>query len=344
MREAQQRPKRASPAVLNRAPATASARRARALAAGAIEHDLERISVSTGAESRRRIEVLQLPLRAVVARAGADRGSRDETAAGATRPAEPDLEVPALEEAAPEEEGLASPEGDAIAGPADLVSSRDTISATVALVPTVARGGVAPGAGDFGITGSRASLSAINITPGTGNFTVTANLDLAISWEVRSATGPDGQLDIHSETDADITPTNYPTVASDLTPDPTSDRGRPPRTMFWAEDLTIRHEIFHTTQRSGPFGRARVAAIKAFLDGQMATTAADVRALLPMALAEGQRVFNAMISAPAGEGDAYADGAPLYQARADAIQRRGDLGLYNLGDFPLPDPDGPRFA
>jgi hypothetical protein len=47
-------------------------------------------------------------------------------------------------------------------------------------------------------------------------------------------------------------------------------------------------------------------------------------------LAEGQRVFNALASAPAAEGDAYGDGAPLYQARADAIKTKGDTGDYGL--------------
>jgi len=236
------------------------------------------------------------------------------------------------------------PEEQSISGLEDELSSLDSISSTITLVPTVTPGGAAPGATEFGVTGSRASLSSIVITPGTGSFALTANLDLMITWQVRSGTGPSGQIDIASVNDGDITDSNYPTVASDLTPDMSSDNGRPPRTMFWAEDLTERHELFHTRQRSGPFGAARVSAIKTFLDGRTASSAAEVRALLPAALTEGQRVFNALIAAPAGEGDAYADGAPLYQARADAITAKGDRGGYLVGDFPLPDPNAPRFA
>jgi hypothetical protein len=313
MREAQQRPPtptqapvRQRPAVLHRerrdlAPPGGST--ARLALPG---HDIVSIPLTPGSE--RRVQRISFTQR--IRRAPADAASRDE----------PEAEEPEVGEPA-------RAEGDRILGPEDEASSRDTISSTVTLVPTVAKGGT-PGAGDFGTTGSSASLSGVAITAGTGSFTVAANLDLAIEWAVRSGTGPASQKDIAGDTDSDITKTNYPTVVSDLTPDASSDRGRPPRTMFWAEDLTIKHELFHTTQRSGPFGKARAAAIKTFLDGKTAATEADVRALLPMALSEGQRVFNAKVAEPATEGDAYADGAPSYQKRADAIKKRGDGGLY----------------
>jgi hypothetical protein len=108
-----------------------------------------------------------------------------------------------------------------------------------------------------------------------------------------------------------------------------SDNGRPPRTKFWAEDLTIQHELFHTRQRESKFGPDSKTAMQTWLNGQTATSAAQIRStLLPQAMTEGIRVFNALVAAPTTEGDAYGDGAPLYKARADTIKTKGDAGDY----------------
>ena len=206
-------------------------------------------------------------------------------------------------------------------------SNLDSISSTISHVSSVSRGGAA--FGGFGVTNSSVSLSNVVITHSATTFTVTGDFVQTITWEVRSGTGPSSQKDISGLNDPDITAGNYPTVASDLTPNMSSDNGRPPRTMFWAEDLTEKHELFHTTQRSGPFGNDTATAIKNWLDGQTAISEAGIRStLLPQALAEGVRVFNAFVAAPTTEGDAYGDGAPLYRARADAITAKGDGGGY----------------
>jgi len=66
-----------------------------------------------------------------------------------------------------------------------------------------------------------------------------------------------------------------------------------------------------------------------WLNGQTATSAAEIQnTLLPQALTEGVTVYNTLVAAPATEEDTYGDGAPLYQARADAIEARGDGGGY----------------
>jgi phage tail protein X len=211
------------------------------------------------------------------------------------------------------------------------VSSRDSVNATATHVATVNSGGPV-GAGNFGTTGSSIRLDNVVITPGSGTFAVTADLTHNIWWGVLSGTGPSSQVDIQDENDADIKACNYQLAASDLTPNMSSDNGRPPRTAFWAEDLTIRHERFHAEdQRELSFGPTVTTAIENWLNAQTATSATHVQnTLLPQAMTEGIRVYNNLVALPTTEGDAYGDGAPLYQARADAIKNKGDVGDYGL--------------
>ncbi|HBL14860.1 MAG TPA: hypothetical protein DD379_26415, partial [Cyanobacteria bacterium UBA11162] len=207
-------------------------------------------------------------------------------------------------------------------------SSLDSINSTVTHVPSVARGGAGPSG--FGVTRSQIRFTNVTITPSTGTFTVTGDLVHDITWQVRSGTGPSGQIDIQDENDSDITAGNYQQVARDLTPNMSSDNGRPPRTNFWAEDLTIRHELFHArNQREASFGPQCTTAAQTWLNAQTAASAADIQnTLLRQALTEGIRVFNALVAAPTTEGDAYGDGAPLYRSRANAIKTKGDAGGY----------------
>src|SRR5690606_34289375 len=114
------------------------------------------------------------------------------------------------------------------------------------------------------------------ITPSPGAFAVSATYEHPITYQVRSGTGPSGQVDIASETDGDITVANYTRVASDLTPNMSDLNGRPPRTKFWAEDLTLRHELVHANddQANGP---GAMATVKSWLESQTATDEAGVR-------------------------------------------------------------------
>jgi len=89
-------------------------------------------------------------------------------------------------------------------------------------------------------------------------------------------TGPDGQKDIASETDAKITKTNYPKVHTDLTPDMSDLNGRPPRDEYWAKDLTLTHELVHAKDDNDN-GPGAMATAKTWLDGQTATDAAGVQ-------------------------------------------------------------------
>jgi len=265
----------------------------------------------TSSSNGRRQRVHRMHFTQVIARAQADEG---EASAQQEEPI-------TVSEVAPTEEPVTPAED-------------NTISSTFTHAPTVTRGGIAPGS-NFGITGSRFRFANVNINPsagtliGSGVYTVTGDLTQTINWEVQSGTGPSSQVDIAGENDTDIKACNYQLVSSDLTPNMGSDNGRPPRTKYWSQDLTERHELFHTTQRSDHWGPDTLTAAQTWLNGQTATSASQIRSsLLQRALNEGIRVFNTFATAPAAEGDTYGDGAPLYLARANAIKTKGDTGDY----------------
>ena len=134
-------------------------------------------------------------------------------------------------------------------------------------------------------------------------------------------------MDIASETDGDITKTNYLTVYSDLTPNMGDLNGRPPRTKFWAEDLTLRHELVHADDDKAN-GPAAVTTVTTWLDGQTAADAAGVRTHLGKIPGRFADALLAALSTEAGEKHAYGDGAPSYKARADKVKEKGDKGEY----------------
>jgi hypothetical protein len=265
--------------------------------------------------------------------AGADGGIERRTALTHTIRSSAD-EAPAPEAVEPEPEPVEEPAaeeapielGEILPTEPVAASSLDSISSTVTHKSTVSEAGAAPSG--FGVTRSTLKLDNAMVTHAGTVFTLTADLVQAITWKVRSGTGPSSQKDIASETDADITATNYPRVVTDLTPNTSDTGGRPPRTKFWAEDITKVHEIFHTTQRSGTFGTSTATAVKASLDAKTASNEAGVRAHLTSALNDGVTAFNALVAQASTEEDAYKDGVSLYTTRKDAIQARGDKGLY----------------
>ncbi|MEM7186888.1 MAG: LysM peptidoglycan-binding domain-containing protein [Bacteroidota bacterium] len=222
----------------------------------------------------------------------------------------------------------------------DQLSNKDnSVSSSLNYKPTVRRGGVTLDATDFGSTGSSADVTNVVISPSAGTlfnsgiYTVTGDLELKIKWDARSGVGHSGQIDIQNANDPDLKACNYQLAASDLTPDMGSDNGRPPRTKFWAEDLTIRHELYHAVeQRQKKYGPIRVKAIQDHLNKQKPTSAGEILTThIPAAKRVGQRAFNNADKA-IREDEAYGDGAPLYQARANAITAKGDSGGYGQVD------------
>ena len=231
-------------------------------------------------------------------------------AAAPTAPAEgttvrvPDIEIPVL----------------ATVGKSDAVKGAFTYTGSIA------RGGAAPTG--FGVTRSFSSkLTGVTITHTATTFDVAATLEHPITYQVRTGTGPRNQTDIASPTDPDITKTNYPKVHTDLTPDMSDLNGRPPRTKFWAEDLTLKHEIVHADDDKAN-GPGAMATVKAWLDTQTAADQAGVQTHLGKIPGRFATALLAALSTEDGEKHAYGDGAASYKARADKIKEKGDKGEY----------------
>ena len=198
----------------------------------------------------------------------------------------------------------------------------DPIQSRIGYNPSITRSGAAPSG--FGVTRPYThALSGITVTKRHGTYHVQATVDNPITFQVDGH----GNTDIDSVGDADITSANYATVASDLTPDMSSDNGRPPRTQFWAEDLTIRHERFHARE-DVHFGRQGVRIARRWLNTQDAASVTEVNTLLNEVLTRVADHVDVSMAAPAREERAYGDGAPAYLRRATNVQRRGDRGGY----------------
>ena len=212
-----------------------------------------------------------------------------------------------------------------IGDPAEL--EFDSISATLGYSPSVTVSPDEPkDKTDFGSTwGNHVRTAAGGKIHRNGStFEVTQTYENPIVIRVFKDAGPRSQVNIESETDSDITASNYPTVASNLTP---GTDNRPPRSMFWARDLTLVHEQFHATDGQ-KFCKDAVDAAQKDLNTKTATTMDEVKALMDPIV---QQIINARatgMTKPASEDRAYADGAKLYKARADKITAQGKAGKY----------------
>jgi hypothetical protein len=225
---------------------------------------------------------------------------------------------------------------------------QDAVAATLTYAAAVSQTGAVP---PFGETTASFNMTGIVVTPhpaappapgpapdggaappAPGRFDVTATVSSPIHWNTASG----GRTNIASETDAAITHANYPTVASDLTPNMGDLGGRSPRTQFWASDLTVIHEQFHVTELQ-TFGAAAVPVAQTWLNGQVAGSVTDVQNLLAQVPGRVITQVQANMALPGAEQRAYGAGAPAYQARATAITTRGTGGLYP-GAPPRPAP------
>jgi hypothetical protein len=214
------------------------------------------------------------------------------------------------------------------------VPEHDTISSSINYNPTITQTGPPPS--PFGETSPyNFSLSGITVTNASSAYRVAATVENPIVFQVTGG----GDTDISSENDPSITQTNYPTVVSDLTPDMSDLNGRPPRTQFWAQDLCIRHERFHATEGEG-YSRNGVTMAQAWLNSQTAASVAAVNALLGQVPGRVADVRRAAMTYPGREERAYADGAPLYLARANAVKRKGDANGYAAATNPSPTQQG----
>lgn len=180
---------------------------------------------------------------------------------------------------------------------------------------------------DFGITHfTRPTYTARSVSRERGAFVVKAALASDITVKVRPTLGPNGQISIEGEDDADITSANYPAIVQDLTPFPGKPEAGSPCTHFWARDLTLEHEHFHASEDEH-YGKQGADTAQGQLNGLRAKDTAAVDVLL-------DRVPDFILGnvganmGPAAERRAYSHVSPDYQARADAIKKKGDRGKY----------------
>lgn len=234
---------------------------------------------------------------------------------------------------APAAEGLGAPisvpdiEAPALAE----VEKTDAVKGAFTYSGSIAKSGAAPSG--FGVTRSfSAKLTGVTITPNAGTFDIAATFEHPITYQVRSGTGPSGQVDIASDADGDLTNANFGTAATALTPDMTDLNGRPPRSGFWAEDLTLKHELVHANDDKGN-GPGAMATVTTWLNGKTAATAAEATMLLGALPGRFASALLAALSTEDGEKHAYGDGAPSYKARADAIKAKGAKGTA-AGGYP----------
>lgn len=180
---------------------------------------------------------------------------------------------------------------------------------------------------DFGITHfNRPTYTTRSVSRERGAFVVKAALASDITVKVRPTLGPNGQVNIEGEDDSDITNANYPAIVQDLTPFPGKPEAGSPCAHFWARDLTLEHEHFHAGEDEH-YGKQGAETAQGQLNGLRAKDTAAVDALL-------DRVPDFILGnvganmGPAGERRAYSHVSPDYQARADAIKKKGDRGKY----------------
>ncbi|HEX9530548.1 MAG TPA: hypothetical protein VF954_05380 [Acidimicrobiales bacterium] len=205
--------------------------------------------------------------------------------------------------------------------PEDLALDTDAVDGSLTYAPSVAQSGTVSPFGST--TWSKFNITGISVTASSGTFKVSATVQNPITFNVDGG----GDTDIASDSDSALTAANYATAASDLTPNMGDLGGRPPRTQFWAKDLTVRHENFHATERQ-TFGGQGVTAAQTWLASQTASSAADVQSLLTQVPGKVIAVSQAAMPYPAKEERAYGDGADAYKARADAITTKGAAGGY----------------
>jgi hypothetical protein len=209
-----------------------------------------------------------------------------------------------------------------------LLDQRDAIASTLTYSSSIKKAGAAPPAGDAGITRPFFQMK-ISGTQDSSGFTLKCDVDGQITFQLSSV----GRTDIASDSDPGITQTNYPQVVSDLTPNMSDLNGRPPRTKFWAEDLTERHERFHAGE-DVTFGGAGVRLAEAWLNRQTAANQTEAVARANQALNIVKSKVDVAMAPPESEKRAYGDGAPLYRSRANAIKAKGDAGKYAAAPAP----------
>ena len=252
--------------------------------------------------------------------------------APAAAPAKADA-APPTEGEAPATTGEAKPEAPVSLPDIEVrefadVELCDAITPWLSYAGTVSQGGATPNG--YGVT-RPGPMAVTGITvrklPVIGWWHVSATITQSIQWQVRAVTGPTGEINIGSSLDPAITAANWQTVMSDLTPNMSDLNGRPPRTQFWAKDLTEQHEQFHANDRKTR-APAALSLASNWLGTQQAADPAGVGTLLAQVPGRMVATVSAGMTMPGKEERAYGDGAGAYSRRANAIWALGKIGYY----------------
>jgi hypothetical protein len=213
----------------------------------------------------------------------------------------------------------------------EVPSQWDAIRSTLAYNPSTNPVNPPATPTKFGETSARIEVNKSSGKLENGVFLVELVIENVITYWVAGGT----RRNIASDTDPNITQSNYPTVASDLTPSPraiqlrgvTLLKNQPPRWQFWARDLTIEHELYHADDNV-KWGRQAAVDAQKWLDRQTAQTLDQVEVLVGRAARMVAQRLIAAKADPAAEQNAYDNGAAGYTARAQAIKTKGDARGY----------------
>ncbi len=189
----------------------------------------------------------------------------------------------------------------------------------------------APDPGDFGTTRPNYKIAHVAAVPHAQSFDVTGDINADITFSVTSL----GKKNIASDSDPNITQTNYPDVVKDLTPSPatvtrsggTIYKNQPPRNQFWAEDITIKHERFHADEDVS-FGQQGVTAAQNWMNTQRVAKIDDIALLIQPTIDKVRDTVVVAMALPGRELRAHAFTASTYSNRAQAIKRKGDAKGY----------------
>ncbi|MGB0124829.1 MAG: hypothetical protein WA419_02090 [Silvibacterium sp.] len=204
----------------------------------------------------------------------------------------------------------------------------DGVTAALGYQNSITQADPKPDPKEFGTTRPYFTIDNKRANLDKGIYTVNADVNAKITFQVDGGT----RKNVGSADDAAITQTNYPTVVSDLTPSATAHepdmyKNQPPRTQFWAEDLTITHERFHANEDVA-FGREGTTAAQNWLNQQTARSYDDIGRMFAPAIQKVAGYVDTKMAAPGRERRAYDNGAADYKARADAIKTKGDAKGY----------------
>jgi hypothetical protein len=165
---------------------------------------------------------------------------------------------------------------------------------------------------------------------------VQPNAHVDVSFQVGLKV-PEGKVDVASAQSTGLNPKNYAQAVSDLTPD---GAGYAPRTRFYSQALTRRHEYFHVSdyvsagegivQRAiDALGKKDIAPEAMY--GELKALQEQIRGdLIEYYAGAGRRTASecredadvSAYTARPGEARAFGDGRPEYQALADGITAR----------------------